>query len=164
SQVKRAEFVAKCRELSARGMRYSAGVVGLREHFAEIRALRDELPPNVYLWVNAYKDVPDYYQPGEVELLTTIDPLFPFNNTRHPSRGRPCHTGHRAISVDGDGTVRRCHFVGEPLGNLYEQRFEQLLRERLCPNATCGCHIGYVHMPELGLYEVFGDGVLERVP
>ena len=33
-----------------------------------------------------------------------------------------------------------------------------------CPNETCGCHIGYVHMNDLPLYEVFGDGVLQRIP
>jgi hypothetical protein len=68
------------------------------------------------------------------------------------------------ISVDGDGTARRCHFIGTPIGNIYEPGFEQALLPRPCTNATCGCHIGYVHMPERGLYEVFGDGVLERIP
>ena len=43
--------------------RFSVGVVGLKEHVAEIAALRAELPPAVYLWVNAYKREPDYYPP-----------------------------------------------------------------------------------------------------
>jgi hypothetical protein len=68
------------------------------------------------------------------------------------------------IAVDGDGTIRRCHFVREPIGNLYEDGWKAALRRRPCPNATCGCHIGYVHMDDLGLDRVFGDGVLERVP
>ena len=66
--------------------------------------------------------------------------------------------------MDGDGTVRRCHFIREPLGNLYAPDFERCLAERPCTNDTCGCHIGYVHLDRLGLYETFGDGVLERVP
>jgi hypothetical protein len=164
TEVARPRFLAKCLDLDRRGVRFSVGVVGLREHFADIRALRDELPPHVYLWVNAYKDRPDYYRPGEAEWLAAIDPLFPMNNRRHPSLGRACRAGHTAVSVDGDGTVRRCHFIRAPLGNLYDPGFEGVLAERLCTNATCGCHIGYVHMPELGLYEVFGEGVLERVP
>jgi MoaA/NifB/PqqE/SkfB family radical SAM enzyme len=164
TQVGRTAFVAKCRDLDRGGVRFSVGVVGLREHFAEIAALRRELPPYVYVWVNAYKDRADYYGPAETDWLTDIDPFFPFNNRRHPSRGRACRTGHTVVSVDGDGTVRRCHFVREPLGNLYEPEWERVLAPRPCPNATCGCHIGYVHMPELGLYERFGDGVLERVP
>lgn len=164
TQTTRARFLARCRELEQRGVRFSVGVVGLREHFAEIEALRRALPEHVYLWVNAYKDEPDYYRPGEVEWLTTLDPLFPFNNRRHPSLGHLCRTGQSVLSVDGDGTLRRCHFVKVPLGNLYDGAIEDILTERPCPNATCGCHIGYVHMPELGLYEVFGEGVLERVP
>ena len=60
--------------------------------------------------------------------------------------------------------MRRCHFVREPLGNLYADDWAEALKERLCPNATCGCHIGYVHLDRLGLYERFGDGGLERVP
>jgi hypothetical protein len=67
------------------------------------------------------------------------------------------------ISVDGDGTARRCHFIRAPIGNIYTLGWEAALRPTPCPNATCGCHIGSVHMNELKLYEVFGDGVLERV-
>lgn len=166
TEVSRERFVAKCLELDRRGVRFSVGAVGLREHFAEIEALRRELPPRVYLWVNAYKDRPDYYLADEARWLESIDPLFPINNVRHASRGKPCRAGHDAISVDGAGTVRRCHFVREPLGNLYERGVESLLSERPapCPNATCGCHIGYVYLEELGLDRIFGDGILERIP
>jgi MoaA/NifB/PqqE/SkfB family radical SAM enzyme len=163
-QVARPRFLAKCWRLHRRGVRFSVGVVGLREHFADIEALRRELPEDVYLWVNAYKDRADYYGEGEVEWLTAVDPLFGFNNRRHPSLDRTCRTGHSVVSVDGEGTVRRCHFIREPLGNLYALDFERLLTERLCTNATCGCHIGYVHLDELELYPVFGEGVLERIP
>jgi MoaA/NifB/PqqE/SkfB family radical SAM enzyme len=163
-ETTRERFLVKCHELIERGVRFSVGVVGLKEHLAEIEALRAELPPAVYLWVNAYKRLPDYYPPEAIDQLTRIDPLFPLNNTRHPSLGRACHTGHTVISVAGDGTARRCHFVDTPIGNIYDADFDQCLTPRPCPNATCGCHIGYVHLQPLGLYERFGDGVLERIP
>ncbi len=163
-ETTRERFLAKCRELIERGVRFSVGVVGLKDHLAEIAALRAELPPAVYLWVNAYKREPDYYTPQMVDALTAIDPLFPVNNTRHPSRGQPCRTGHTVVSVAGDGTARRCHFVDTPIGNIYDADFESCLMPRPCPNATCGCHIGYVHLQPLGLSERFGAGVLERVP
>jgi hypothetical protein len=164
SETTRARFLAKCRDLSERGVRFSVGVVGLREHVDEIEALRRELPGDVYLWVNAYKREPDYYTSEMVESLAGIDPLFPVNNWYHESRGELCRTGHTVISVDGDGTLRRCHFVRDPIGNLYAPDFDRCLRPRPCPNETCGCYIGYVHLDRLGLYDVFGDGVLERVP
>jgi MoaA/NifB/PqqE/SkfB family radical SAM enzyme len=163
-QVDRARFLARCRELERRGVRFSVGVVGLKEHATEIEALRRELPPDGYLWINAYKRVPEYYTEAEVARFTGIDPLFPINNQRHPSAGRACRTGHSVISVDGDGTIRRCHFIRDPIGNLYEPGWEKALQERPCTNATCGCHIGYVHMPHLGLDAIFGDGILERIP
>jgi MoaA/NifB/PqqE/SkfB family radical SAM enzyme len=163
-EVSRSRFLSRCFDLISRRVRFSVGIVGLREHFFEIDALRRELPKEIYVWVNAYKDLQNYYYDEEVAWLSSIDPLFPVNNRRHPSRGRSCRAGKSVISVAGDGTVRRCHFIEEPLGNLYDPSFEQMLQERLCTNTACGCHIGYVHLDELDLYDVFGDGVLERIP
>jgi MoaA/NifB/PqqE/SkfB family radical SAM enzyme len=164
TQTRRERFLAKCLELDQRGVRFSVGMVGMKEHAAEIEAMRRELPDHIYLWVNAYKRRPDYYTAEEVRRLTAIDPLFPINNQYHPSAGRACRTGHTVISVDGDGTMRRCHFIRTPLGNIYEPGFERALQPRPCTNETCGCHIGYVHMDELRQDQVFGAGVLERIP
>lgn len=161
-EVARATFVEKCREAINRGVRYSVGVVGMKEHRDEIAALRQELPPDIYLWVNAYKRVADYYSENDIAFLTAIDPLFPLNNVRHPSLRRDCLTGETVFSVDGDGTMRRCHFVKSPIGNLYKPDWQAALHPRPCTNETCGCHIGYIHMPDLGLYGAFGDGLLER--
>src|SRR4051794_2066110 len=151
TETTRDRFLAQCRELDAAGVRYSVGVVGLKEHAGEVDALRRELAPGVYLWVNAYKRSADYYAAEDVAQFTAVDPLFPVNNTRHPSRGRPCRAGHTVLSVDGDGTIRRCHFIKAPVGNIYQAGWEAALRPTPCTNETCGCHIGYVHMPELGL-------------
>ena len=163
-EVPRATFLRQCRELDRLGVRYSVGVVGLKEHLGEVTALRRELAPEVYLWVNAYKRSPGYYEEEDLRRFEAIDPLFPVNNRRHPSLGRPCRAGRSVVSVDGDGTMRRCHFIREAIGNLYEPGFEAALVERPCTNATCGCHIGYVHLDELKLGEVFGPGILERIP
>jgi MoaA/NifB/PqqE/SkfB family radical SAM enzyme len=164
TQTTRSRFLAKCQELDQRGIKFSVGVVGLKEHAEEIDALRIALPAHVYLWINAYKRDPDYYSQQELQRFTDVDPLFPLNTKYHPSRGRSCLGGHQVISVDGDGTMRRCHFIKEPIGNIYDPDFENALYARTCSADTCGCHIGYVHMPELKLHDVFGDGILERIP
>lgn len=164
SETTRARFLGKCRELDRLGVRYSVGIVGLREHLGEIKLMREELNPDVYLWVNAYKRIDGYYGPDDLRALTEVDPLFPLNNVRHPSMGQDCRAGDSVISVDGDGTIRRCHFIKGPVGNIFDAGWEAKLRRTPCTNETCGCHIGYVHMPALGLYDVFGDGVLERIP
>jgi MoaA/NifB/PqqE/SkfB family radical SAM enzyme len=151
TQVGRARFLEQCQELDRRGVRYSVGVVGMKEHAEEIDALRQALLPQVYLWINAYKRRPDYYSVEEIRHFTSVDPLFPINNQYHPSRGQPCGAGDSVISVDGDGVMRRCHFIKTPLGNIYAPGFEQALHPQPCSNETCGCHIGYVHMPRLKL-------------
>ncbi len=163
-EVPRARFVARALDGHRRGARVSAGIVGLREHLAEAEALRRELPPEVYVWVNAYKRVRGYYAADEVARLEAVDPLFRLNTVKHPSRGRACRAGETVISVDGDGLVRRCHFVPAALGSIYDPGFEDALAPRPCPAPTCGCHIGYVHLEHLGLDRVFEDGLLERIP
>ncbi len=157
-------FTAKCREAVARGVRFSVGVVGRREAFTDIQRLRDALPPEIYLWVNGWKREPDYYTPEEMTLLERVDPHFRWNAAPHASRGRACRSGHTAFTVDGDGDARRCHFIPAKIGNIHEPDFASRLAPSPCAAEQCRCHIGYVHMPELGLYETFGDGVLERIP
>lgn len=163
-EVAREDFLARCSELDRRGVRFSVGMVGVCEHLDEIERLRRDLPQHIYLWVNAYKRVTNYYTPEQRQRVTAVDPLFPINARNHPSFGRSCSAGSSVIAVDGDGTIRRCHFVRTPVGNLYHPDFEQALRERPCPKMNCGCHTGYVHLDYLELEQVFGDGILERIP
>lgn len=164
TEVPRERFVRRVKWLHERGVRLSVGSVAVDGALEHIEALRRELPDGVYLWVNAAKRVHGPYTDEELAAFEAIDPLFRLNATQHPSRGQLCHAGHLAISVDGEGTIRRCHFIRDRLGNLFTDDLEQILKPRRCPAETCGCHIGYVHLERLGLYEVFDGGVLERVP
>ncbi|WP_420037550.1 STM4011 family radical SAM protein [Streptomyces sp. cg28] len=155
-------FLGKTRELARRGVRFSVGVVGFPEHLEQARTLRKALPSEVYLWVNAAEG--RTYTDEEAEAWTAVDPLFPYSRHPHRSAGLPCRTGSSVVSVDGDGTVRRCHFVRAELGNLYDGSWRAALAPRACPLAVCDCHIGYVHLETLPLYDVFAGGVLERIP
>jgi len=165
SQVSRTAFLGRCRKLNRLGVQYSVGVVAMREHLEEIEAVRAELPADVPMWINAYDGrPPDYYAPSDVERLLRIDPHFLYNLDPAPSFGAPCRTGESVLSVDGDGNVKRCHFVHEPLGNLYDGSFVSHLRARACPNAHCDCYIGYSHRKDLPFQRDYGKGILERIP
>ncbi|MFD1812499.1 STM4011 family radical SAM protein [Rhodococcus gannanensis] len=155
-------FLTKTAELAALGVRFSVGVVGLPEHLDAARGLRAELPDSVYLWVNAAEG--HTYTDAAAADWTAIDPLFGYSRDPHRTRGRACRTGESVVSVDGAGDVRRCHFVPELLGNLYDGSFRKALRPRPCPLDVCDCHIGYVHTEQLPLYDMFAGGVLERIP
>lgn len=162
TQITRDAFLAPCTTLHERGVRFSVGVVGLPAHHEDAQWLRRALPDDVYLWVNAAEG--HVYSTADVATWTALDPLFSYSARPHLSAGQPCRTGDTVLSVRGDGSVRRCHFVDEPLGNLYDGSYRAALRPRTCPSATCDCHIGYVHLETLPLYDVFRGGVLERIP
>lgn len=162
--VSRDRYLSQCLELHRRGVRFSAGVVGFAQFKEEIAALRQELPTDVYLWINAVKKELPNLNNADLEFFSAIDPLFPINTHHYPSRDRACKTGKSVISVDGDGNIRRCHFIRQPIGNIYDSNWESALRDRLCTNDTCHCHIGYVHLDYLKLDRIFGEGILERIP
>jgi hypothetical protein len=165
SQVARTAFLARIGELRRRRIRHSVGMVAMREHFDEIVALRAALPADTPMWLNAYDQRgPDYYSDSDLAMMRGIDAHIDFNLAPLPSLGAPCATGERVLSVDGDGNVRRCHFVAAPLGNLYDGSFEAQLRARPCPNAACDCFIGYVHREDLPFLRDYADGQLERIP
>ena len=164
TQTSRAKFLARCWELDRMGVRHSVGAVGSKDQLHEIRALRAELNPATYLWVNARKRELDYYSSADRAGFQEIDSLFPINARHHPSRGKECHAGSSVFTVDAHGDMHRCHFIKERIGNIYTSGFERALTPRVCTNDTCGCHIGYVHLKTLDLYSVFGEGVLERIP
>jgi MoaA/NifB/PqqE/SkfB family radical SAM enzyme len=163
-QVALDRFLIKCEQLIALGVRFSVGAVGLPNHQTLIAQLREQLPQSVYLWINAYKSSKEEIAEEVLNAFQRIDPLFPVNNTYHPSAGRDCNAGWSTISVDGAGNVQRCHFIKTVLGNVYREELEQMLVPRVCTNTHCGCHIGYVHMPHLELDKVYGDNILERIP
>lgn len=161
SQISREKFLKKCAFLIEQNIRFSVGMVGNKNELTEISAMREALHNSIYLWVNANRDEQSSYDQQALELLRAIDPLFEDNLHSYPSLGKKCLTGSEVISVDGSGNVTRCHFVKEPLGNLYDGSFTPTTDK--CPAKTCDCHIGYIHMPELNLYKKYGDGVLERI-
>ena len=156
------EFLAQTARLDTAGVSYSVGVVGQREYADAARALRAALPASTYLWINAVKALS--YSDDEIAGWSAIDPLFRINNQRWPSLGAACGAGERAITVDGAGVMRRCHFIKDAIGNFYDADWRAALVPRACSNTDCHCHIGYVHLDYLELHKVFATGLLERVP
>jgi len=164
TQTSLPRFIERCRWLAEHGIRYSVGVVGLREHFEAIAVLRESLPSDVYIWVNSFKREADYYSEDELKFLRNVDPYFDINRHYYPSEGKACHAGATSFTVDSDGDVRRCHFIDGKIGNIYNEDIFEILSPSFCTNQTCGCHIGYVHRPDGKLDRLFGDNVLERIP
>jgi hypothetical protein len=124
--------------------------------------MRSALADSVYLWVNAAEG--HGYDAASEAAWTELDPHFGYSVRPHDSRGHECSAGETVVSVQGDGTVRRCHFIPAVLGNLYDGSYRGELKPRPCVNDVCDCHIGYVHLKRLGLHKLFEGGLLERIP
>lgn len=157
-------FAKQCKEVINLNIALSAGSVGVKNHFAEIQMLRERLPDSVYLWINAFKHESDYYSHDDRDFLSNIDPYFSDNLHAYESHDKQCRTGHSVVSVEGNGDLFRCHFVKEKRGNIFTDSLESLLYESTCPKETCHCHIGYVHLEHLNLQQLYGNGILERIP
>lgn len=167
-QTSRERFLYRCRQLDDLGIRYSVGMVAAPWLIPEVTAFRAELPSHVPFWLNGYSRSggavnPGTYEPAQVEQLTDLDPTFPLTLSRLRTRGRPCRAGSEAISVDGDGAIRRCHFTSAVLGNLYTDDLQSVLTPKACPRSSCPCHLGRVNLPQLGAEKVYGAGLLERI-
>ena len=156
-------FAGRIHAVVRQGFRVSVGGVASTATIAALEDLHQRLPAGVVRWLNPRRPGP----PLTGDLLDRcrrIDPWFDHGLVVHASRGRTCATGADVVSIDGSGDVRRCHFVDEILGNIYEAGWQRILRRRTCPRAGCDCYIGYVHLDHLDLRRVYGAGVLERIP
>lgn len=156
-------FAARILELHRAGTRLSVGAVAVPAHLELVEALRVALPVEVPMWINAQKPNVRYAE-AERARWRAIDPAFDLDVRRHLTRGAACLTGEDTVSVAGDGTITRCHFVDDVLGNLYRDDLGEILRPRPCSRARCDCWIGYSNLPSLDLRRTFsGDGLLARI-
>jgi MoaA/NifB/PqqE/SkfB family radical SAM enzyme len=150
--------------LRRQGIPFSVGIVGTRENLPDLQRLRLRLPPEVYLWVNAYQREPNYYTADELEEIREIDPHFDLNNQNYPSLGRPCTAGQRAVYLDDEGDLRRCFFVGAVLGNLFQDGWRTLDSPAPCPRTGCHCYVGHMHIVELDFRSLYGRDLAVRIP
>ncbi len=162
TQVKMNKFLQQIYFLNEKKIYFSVGVVGKKEFKKEIKAIKSKLPART-LWVNAFKHVNNYYSKDDIQFFSEIDPHFTTNLKNHPSFRKSCKTGESVFTVYGNGNLKRCHFVDETLGNIYESNFNHFISQKPCPNQTCHCYIGYVFLNELKLNQIYGKKLLGRL-
>lgn len=141
-QMDRDRFLAKVRRLRKWGVRLSVGMVGVPDHLPEAQQLRAVLPKDVSMWINPQLPRSRPCTAEELEEWSRIDPEFGESSRRQLSRGRECYSGETTFTVDGEGDMRRCHFVSEVIGNIHNSDWLYALRPRVCPRLTCDCYLG----------------------
>lgn len=165
TQTTQQAFLKRCHILQSMQIPFSVGMVALREYFEEIRSMRNALPDNVYLWLNANNDLgPHYYESDEIKWLSAIDPWFSYSVHERSSHGAPCYAGEKSIAVDGSGNVQRCQFLRKSLGNLYQTPLDDILSKKPCTRQMCDCYIGYAMRQDRPFLKQFGNTTLARIP
>ncbi len=162
-QVDPTRFFRQCRALMDMNIRFSVGAVALHPQRGALHRMRRMLPEHIYFWLNAFRHVRDYYTGESFDFYQAIDPLFFLNQQVYQTKGRRCRCGESVIAVNGDGGFQQCYFAPRIIGNIHEMNVGGLPRAA-CPNTTCHCHIGYIHLYEPDFYSLFQGGVLERIP
>jgi MoaA/NifB/PqqE/SkfB family radical SAM enzyme len=135
-------------------------VPGFSDRIVEMRR---RLPSDVYLWLNAQQPRRRPYSDDEIARFSEIDPMFRKTFQREPSRDRSCRAGETSFTVDGNGDMRRCHFVDEVIGNVFASDWRSALEQRKCPRQFCNCFLGKAQLLAADLTSYFGDQLLERI-
>ncbi|UHA73324.1 STM4011 family radical SAM protein [Paenibacillus sp. 481] len=162
-QTEEKRFLQQCGKLYEQKIPFSVGSVGVKSAFNSISSLRNALPDDVYMWVNAYKDKQKYYSAEDTAFLADMDPYFVLNAKDYDSMDKPCRAGKNVFYVQGDGRVKRCYKDRQVIGNLYKDGLHGISQERPCRMRKCDCYIGYIHMEEQSFDSIYGERALERI-
>ncbi|EDS78372.1 conserved hypothetical protein [Clostridium botulinum C str. Eklund] len=167
SEIKVDKFFDNVSELNKKDIVFTVGSVGIKENLEKIKNLKlliENIKNNKpYMWINAYKDVKNYYSEDDIKIIKEIDPYFEINITNYKSKGLECKTGESVFWVQGNGIIHRCYKDNVILGNIYKDNFEDINKSSCCKNRMCTCFIGYINIKELKLENIYKKSLIGRV-
>lgn len=154
------QFVGTCRQLAAQGVCLCAGAVGAPEHMALLQQLRQELPQEVYLWINRMDGLGRDYTEGEKQMFSDIDPYFYRELLPHPADASQCR---QRLFAEGDGRLRLCNlspaWKAQTLSGLGQDN-----DQKRCGRRRCSCYLAYGGRSSLVNQMLFGPWPLFRIP
>ena len=115
-------FTEQCMRLLDAKVKFCVGVVGVPENLSVIKALREGLPQNVYVWINKMDGLRRPYTKEEIEAFLEIDDYFAMELAHYKADVSLC--GENRF-VEADGTMRRCNICRQTVGNFYEEFCEK---------------------------------------
>ena len=154
----RAGFLDRLKQLAAE-VEIAAGMVATLENEDEIQALRAELPPSIYLWLNAMDRRKAAFSREMIERLRAIDPMFGYEFAwyRHEASGG---AGFRRCLAAENQYLDR----GMVRPGCFFQKGEKR-KGQLCHNhRLCDCYLGYSNFADNPLANFFGANRAFRIP
>lgn len=158
----REAFVNQCEMLSKWKVAYCVGAVGVPTQIAEIQRLREQLPSNVYLWINKMDGLGRNYTEEEIQQILAIDEYFDLELRHHMADASTC--GNQ-IFVEADGTLRRCNICKSGSWNLYDAN-HTLPQPLPCTRKECSCYLAYNNRqePELLFFQPYPAFRIPKYP
>ncbi len=172
-------FLHQCQLLLENEISFCVGTVGVPEQREDIRWLRENLPAEVYLWVNRYDALKRAYSEEEVLAFLEIDPFF-FLELAYP-KAEVSGCGH-SVFVEGDGSCKRCNIDRGKTWNLYDSlepgrwmagnsgmagdgKLSQDMGQGIppCHRKRCSCFLAYCNQSSMPL-QIFGKYPAFRIP
>lgn len=154
-----AAFAGKVNNLST-ALHISAGMVATLKNIDQIKELRRQLWPQVYLWLNPMAQIKHQFQAKDIRDLSQIDPMFAYEF--YPYRHRETHasrpafqtcTSYQNIYISRGRQSNRCFFKDKQAiaGDCHDHR-------------QCDCYLGYSNFRDSKLSHFFGQNQMFRIP
>jgi MoaA/NifB/PqqE/SkfB family radical SAM enzyme len=147
SQVTIEDFLRQCKKLIEHRISFCVGSVGRPSDISVLQKLRDHLPKDIYMWINAEDGLPREYSDEEIIALSRIDPFFNLELQNFFADPSLCRAGRESIFVRGSGDYFACNISKVKLGNIYAN--QQPKTENLCRAKNCDCYLAYSNRIEM---------------
>ncbi|MCD8043314.1 MAG: STM4011 family radical SAM protein [Tannerellaceae bacterium] len=154
-------FVRKIAQLKQAGIEICVGVVGDPGQINTIRTLRELLPPEVYLFVNAMEGFRRALTEEEKTAFREIDNLFDMDYQNEPAQWAQCAGGKEALFVNPKGDCYPCPRSRVKTGNIYTGNREEIPS---CNRKRCDCYIAYCHLYKAGIRRYMQQNFMWRIP
>lgn len=155
------EFAEKCIRIKETGIQLSVGAVGSPENLRVIKALRDRLPEEIYLWINKMDGLRRSYTEAERGAFQAIDPFF----LRELTLVRGDHSRCRGrLFVEGNGKLHGCNISPILEENWYGQWKTIFDAPPKCRQKFCSCYLAYGGRKDVINNILFGPYPIFRIP
>lgn len=156
------QFVMQCRLLIENEILFCVGAVGNIEDIEKIRLLREQLPKEVYLWINRLDGLKRPCTREEIQAFKDIDRHFPLELTVPSSRENLCMGGRESMFVEGNGHCFACNVSKRKLGSFYEEWVRPA--HNICSSKRCSCFLAYSNRRDINDLAFFDVHPSFRIP
>lgn len=146
-------FVMQCQQLEQAGIAYCVGVVGDPASISLIQKLREQLPDDVYVWINKMDGRRQGYTEEEIRRFLEIDPYFHLELKHYPADSSKCR---KSVFQEADGSRYFCNLHAAQAGGAYSNLN--------CKRQECSCYLAYCNRTDVEELFFFEPYPAFRIP